>query len=63
MELVDYKDGSITFFDGKPDDDGSDDGMGECKGVRYRISTKPDDSIRMKQLCNTVKFNMKFISN
>ena len=33
MELVDYKDGSITFFDGKPDDDGSDDGMGECKGV------------------------------
>jgi len=21
------------------------------------------DSIRMKQLCNTVKFNMKFISN
>jgi len=32
LELVDYKDGSITFFDGKPDDDGSDDGMGECKG-------------------------------
>merc|ERR1712198_318826 len=32
LELVDYKDGRTTFFDGKPDDDGSDDGMGECKG-------------------------------
>merc|ERR1712136_668239 len=32
LELVDYKDGRETFFDGKPDDDGSDDGMGECKG-------------------------------
>ena len=29
----------------------------------WNIFTVSDDSIRMKQLCNTVKFNMKFISN
>jgi len=38
-ELVDYKNGRLSFFDGKPDDDGSDDGMGECKGadMNYKL--------------------------
>ena len=31
---VDYKSGHSAMFDGKPDNDGSDDGMGGCKGVR-----------------------------
>ena len=31
---MDYKSGHTAMFDGKPDNDGSDDGMGECKGVR-----------------------------
>ena len=30
---VDYKNGHTALFDGKPDNDGSDDGMGGCKGV------------------------------
>ena len=30
---VDYKSGHTAMFDGKPDNDGSDDGMGTCKGV------------------------------
>ena len=33
LELVDYKSGQTSFFDGTPDDDGSDDGLGGCKGV------------------------------
>lgn len=30
---IDYKNGHTALFDGKPDNDGSDDGMGGCKGV------------------------------
>merc|ERR1712110_985856 len=30
---VDYKNGHTALFDGKPDNDGSDDGMGGCKGA------------------------------
>jgi len=34
LEKVDYDDyGMIAFFDGAPDDDGDDDGMGGCKGA------------------------------
>jgi len=31
LEKVDYDNGKTAFFDGKPDDDDSDDGLGECK--------------------------------
>ena len=33
LEKVDYDNGKTAFFDGKPDDDDSDDGLGECKLV------------------------------
>jgi len=33
LELVDYDNGKVAFFDGKPDNDGDDDGMGGCKGA------------------------------
>merc|ERR1719323_1895294 len=33
LEKVDYDNGMTAFFDGAPDDDGDDDGMGECKGA------------------------------
>lgn len=33
LEKVDYDNGMTAFFDGTPDDDGDDDGMGACKGV------------------------------
>jgi len=31
LELVDYDNGKTAFFDGAPDDDGNDDGLGGCK--------------------------------
>ena len=31
LELVDYDNGHTAAFDGKPDDDGDDDGLGDCK--------------------------------
>ena len=34
LEKVDYDNGMTAFFDGTPDDDGDDDGLGGCKGVR-----------------------------
>jgi len=33
LEKVDYDNGFNAFFDGSPDNDGDDDGMGECKGA------------------------------
>ena len=33
LELVDYTDGTSAVFDGSPDDDGHDDGLGGCKNV------------------------------
>ena len=33
LEMVDYDNGLNAFFDGTPDGDGDDDGMGACKGV------------------------------
>ena len=33
LEKVDYDNGMTAFFDGAPDDDGDDDGMGGCKGA------------------------------
>jgi len=33
LEKVDYDNGFNSFFDGAPDNDGDDDGMGECKGA------------------------------
>ena len=33
LEKVDYDNGLIAFFDGTPDGDGDDDGMGACKSV------------------------------
>ena len=32
-EKVDYDAGLIAFFDGTPDDDNDDDGLGDCKLV------------------------------
>ena len=40
LELVDYDNGKIAFFDGKPDNDGDDDGMGGCKGVSKLLQIK-----------------------
>ena len=40
MELVDYDNGKVAFFDGKPDNDGDDDGMGGCKGVSKLLQIK-----------------------
>merc|ERR1711872_417775 len=31
LERVDYDNGKTSFFDGAPDDDGDDDGLGGCK--------------------------------
>jgi len=33
LEKVDYDNGMTTFFDGKPEDDGDDDGLGGCKNA------------------------------
>ena len=33
LEKVDYDNGMVAFFDGQPDDDGDDDGLGECKNA------------------------------
>jgi len=33
LELVDYDAGFVSFFDGQPDDDGDDDGLGGCKNA------------------------------
>jgi len=32
-ELVDYDNGKTAFFDGKPDNDDDDDGLGACKNA------------------------------
>ena len=37
IELVDYDNGITAVFDGKPDDDGDDDGLGACKGADLNI--------------------------
>ena len=37
LERVDYDNGMTSFFDGKPEDDGDDDGLGGCKNVRKKI--------------------------
>merc|ERR1712058_182519 len=31
LERVDYDNGKTSFFDGAPEDDGDDDGLGGCK--------------------------------
>ena len=36
LELVDYDNGHTAAFDGKPDDDGDDDGLGDCKVELYK---------------------------
>jgi hypothetical protein len=33
LEVVDYDAGFVSFFDGQPDDDGDDDGLGGCKNA------------------------------
>ena len=33
LEKVDYDNGMSAFFDGTPDDDGDDDGLGGCKNA------------------------------
>ena len=33
LEKVDYDNGMVTFFDGSPEDDGDDDGLGGCKNA------------------------------
>ena len=33
LEKVDYDNGMTAFFDGYPDDDGDDDGLGGCKNA------------------------------
>ena len=38
--MVDYDNGKVAFFDGKPDNDGDDDGMGGCKGVSKLLQIK-----------------------
>jgi len=37
IELVDYDNGITAVFDGLPDDDGDDDGLGACKGMDLNI--------------------------
>ena len=37
IELVDYDNGVTAVFDGLPDDDGDDDGLGACKGMDLNI--------------------------
>ena len=37
IELVDYDNGVTAVFDGLPDDDGDDDGLGACKGMDLNL--------------------------
>ena len=37
IELVDYDNGITAVFNGLPDDDGDDDGLGACKGMDLNI--------------------------
>ena len=36
LEQVDYDNGKTSFFDGAPEDDGDDDGLGGCKNVSFK---------------------------
>ena len=45
LEKVDYDNGLIAFFDGTPDGDGDDGGMGACKGVSSYILLKTNLNI------------------